>query len=150
MLAVSSGALCGTCRPCAVQLTGRSPRGETYQAVDHEYAALVDSLQKDLRRLGMVLPSLKRSAETIGTARETDKVRGDVKHLMDEGRDLIQAVSTQLKTRFEDFVSAHGIDRAERNTRKQTQQKFAKDLQERATAFNGVRPSSHCGCSDAS
>lgn len=113
-------------------------RGESYQAVDHQYASLVDTLQKDLRRLGTVLTSLKRSSDAIGTARETDKIRSDLKQLTEEGRQLISTISTQLKTKFEDAVSAPSVDRTERNTRKLQQQKFVKDLQERVSAYQSL------------
>ncbi len=132
----------------APQLASRgNGRSESYQAVDHQYASLVDTLQKDLRRLGTVLTSLKRSSDAIGTARETDKIRSDLKQLTEEGRQLISTISTQLKTKFEDAVSAPSVDRTERNTRKLQQQKFVKDLQERVSAYQSVRRP-RCAMSD--
>jgi hypothetical protein len=100
---------------------------------------VVDSLQKDLRRLGTVLTSLKRTCDTIATARDTAKAHADMKQYMDEGKALISDVSSKIKSRLEGFVGAPGIDRTERNTRKAQQQKFVKDLQERVAAYQSVR-----------
>jgi len=106
--------------------------------VDHEYLGVVDSLQKDLRRLGTVLTALKRSCDTIATARDTAKAHSDMKQAMDEGKALIQEVNNRIKSRLEGFVGAPGIDRTERNTRKLQQQKFVKDLQERVAAYQSL------------
>ena len=102
----------------------------SYQnAGDSAWAGMCSRVEDELRRFTALSSQLKKGVDLVGTARDSEEVRGRIAAALERGKDSVADISNLLKTKLADAASADEatLSAKERTARTQQQQRFQRD-----------------------